>query len=182
MCNQQNQYLLVKSDYIILLFLTFSYFSDSLIQYVSLVSHVLFAVIYEDPDENFDPSLFKVPLHLNGSFKLPNMVFTDELLTLSSSEGQDLARQLEKKVWLFLCCCLQFYHHQKKSSFCTEVGDYKYVFTILKIEVQNLSKTHWHFCCCCYSDMIVIFWILLTLTILISCKIKYKSWWNNIHK
>lgn len=91
-----NQYLQVKADHKnhisvprVLIFI---------ISFVSLVSHVLFAVIYEDPDENFDPSLFKVPLHLNGSFKLPNMVFTDELLTLSSNESQVLARHLEEKV------------------------------------------------------------------------------------
>lgn len=68
----------------------------------SLLFHLLFPAIYKDPDENFDPSLFNVPLHLNGSFKLPNMVFTEKLLTLSSNESQVLARQLEAKVWPFL--------------------------------------------------------------------------------
>lgn len=109
LCNQPKKHLtnIYKWKLIIISYYCFSWFHIyNLIQYVSLVSHVLFAVIYEDPDENFNPALFKVPLHLNGSFKLPNMVFTDELLTLSSSESQDRARQLEKKVWLFLYCCL----------------------------------------------------------------------------
>lgn len=61
--------------------------------------HVLFSALYKDPDENFDPSLFNVPMDLNGSFRLPNMVFTEELLTISSNESQVLARQLEAKVW-----------------------------------------------------------------------------------
>lgn len=65
---------------------------------VIILSLFLCTVIYEDPDENFNPSSFKVPLHLNGSFTLPNMVFTDELLTLSSSKSEDRARQLEEKL------------------------------------------------------------------------------------
>lgn len=108
LCNQQKKHLtnIYKWKLIIICYCCSHFQICNLIQYVSLVSHVLFAVIYEDPDENFNPASFTVPLHLNGSFKLPNMVFTDDLLTLSSSESQECARQLEEKVWPFLYCCL----------------------------------------------------------------------------
>lgn len=58
----------------------------------------LCAAIHKDPDESFDPSLFKVPVYFDGSFQLPNLVFTDELLTLSSNESQALATGFQEKV------------------------------------------------------------------------------------
>lgn len=59
----------------------------------------LWTVIHEDVDENFDRSLFKVPQYFNGSFQLPNLVFTEELSTLSSNESQALAAELQEKVY-----------------------------------------------------------------------------------
>ncbi|TMS07593.1 TPA-induced transmembrane protein-like protein [Larimichthys crocea] len=50
-----------------------------LIAAVILISLLLCSLIYDDPDEKFDPSLFKVPLYFNGSFQLPNLASTEEL-------------------------------------------------------------------------------------------------------
>ncbi|XP_044059137.1 TPA-induced transmembrane protein homolog [Siniperca chuatsi] len=65
---------------------------------VILISLVVCSAIHEDVDENFDSSLFEVPLYFNGSFQLPNLVFTEELFTLYSSESQALAAGLEEKL------------------------------------------------------------------------------------
>lgn len=62
----------------------------------------LWAVDCEDVDEKFDPLLFKVPLYFNGSFQLPNLVFTEELFSLSSNESQELAADFQEKVWPLL--------------------------------------------------------------------------------
>ncbi|XP_010741662.3 TPA-induced transmembrane protein isoform X1 [Larimichthys crocea] len=66
-----------------------------LIAAVILISLLLCSLIYDDPDEKFDPSLFKVPLYFNGSFQLPNLAFTEELY---SSENQALAANIENKL------------------------------------------------------------------------------------
>ncbi|XP_037630321.1 TPA-induced transmembrane protein homolog isoform X2 [Sebastes umbrosus] len=65
---------------------------------VILISLAVCSVIHEDVDENFDRSLFKVPQYFNGSFQLPNLVFTEELSTLSSNESQALAAELQEKL------------------------------------------------------------------------------------
>ncbi|XP_074496498.1 TPA-induced transmembrane protein homolog isoform X2 [Sebastes fasciatus] len=65
---------------------------------VTLISLAVCSVIHEDVDENFDRSLFKVPQYFNGSFQLPNLVFTEELSTLSSNESQALAAELQEKL------------------------------------------------------------------------------------
>ncbi|XP_078101906.1 TPA-induced transmembrane protein homolog isoform X3 [Sander vitreus] len=69
-----------------------------LILAVIIISLVLCSVIHEDEDENFDSSLFKVPWSFNGSFQLPNLVFTEKLSTRSSDESQTLAAHLQEKV------------------------------------------------------------------------------------
>ncbi|KAM9359261.1 TPA-induced transmembrane protein [Symphorus nematophorus] len=69
-----------------------------LIAAVIIISLFVCSAIHKDPDENFDPSLFKVPLYFNGSFQLPNMVFREELLTLSSNESQTLAADFQQKL------------------------------------------------------------------------------------
>ncbi|XP_039646925.1 TPA-induced transmembrane protein homolog isoform X2 [Perca fluviatilis] len=69
-----------------------------LIVAVIMISLVLCSVIHEDEDENFDRSLFTVPRSFNGSFQLPNLVFTEELSTRSSSESQTLAAHLQEKL------------------------------------------------------------------------------------
>lgn len=57
--------------------------------------------MYEDEDEKFDASLFKVPLNYSGSFRLPNQVFTEDLINMSSSKSQVLAVNLQEKVSFF---------------------------------------------------------------------------------
>ncbi|XP_032360225.1 TPA-induced transmembrane protein [Etheostoma spectabile] len=69
-----------------------------LILAVIMISLVLCSVIYEDEDDNFDSSLFKVPQSFNGSFRLPNLVFTEQLSTRSSKESQTLAAHLQEKL------------------------------------------------------------------------------------
>ncbi|XP_073347028.1 TPA-induced transmembrane protein homolog [Pagrus major] len=73
-------------------------FIISLITTVIIISLAVCSAMHEDPDENFDPLLFKVPVYFNGSFQLPNLVFTDELLTLSSNESQTLATGFQEKL------------------------------------------------------------------------------------
>ncbi|XP_076591656.1 TPA-induced transmembrane protein homolog [Chaetodon auriga] len=65
---------------------------------VILISLSVCSAIHEDADENFDPTLFKVPLHFNGSFQLPNVAFTEDHLTLSSNESQALSANLQEKM------------------------------------------------------------------------------------
>ncbi|XP_037322484.2 TPA-induced transmembrane protein homolog [Pungitius pungitius] len=62
------------------------------------ISLAVCSAIYEDSDEDFDSSLFKVPRSFNGSFRLPNRVFTNGLFTLSSNESQALAADLQDKL------------------------------------------------------------------------------------
>ncbi|XP_028276012.1 TPA-induced transmembrane protein homolog [Parambassis ranga] len=63
-----------------------------------ILSLFVCAAIHEDVDEKFDSSLFKVPRYFNGSFRLPNFVFTEELLTPSSNKRQALAAELQNKL------------------------------------------------------------------------------------
>lgn len=65
---------------------------------VIMISLAVCSVIHDDVDENFDRSLFKVPQYFNGSFQLPNLVFTEELFTISSNESQTLAADLQEKL------------------------------------------------------------------------------------
>lgn len=65
---------------------------------VILISLAVCSLIYEDPDDNFDRSLFKVPQYFNGNFQMPNLVFTDELFIHSSNESQTLATDLQQKL------------------------------------------------------------------------------------
>lgn len=69
-----------------------------LIVAVILLSLGLCAAFPKDTDEDFDPSLFVVPLHFKGSFQLPNLVFTEKLLTASSNESQALAAVFKEKL------------------------------------------------------------------------------------
>ncbi|CAJ1065146.1 TPA-induced transmembrane protein homolog [Xyrichtys novacula] len=69
-----------------------------LIFVVIIISLLLCSAIHEDKDEKFDPSLFKFPLYFNGSFQLPNLVYTENLLTLSFNESQALASDLQEKL------------------------------------------------------------------------------------
>ncbi|KAM8904463.1 TPA-induced transmembrane protein homolog [Spinachia spinachia] len=62
------------------------------------ISLVVCSAIHEDEDEDFDSSLFKVPRSFNGSFRLPNRVFTEGLFTLSSNESQALTADLQHKL------------------------------------------------------------------------------------
>lgn len=65
---------------------------------VIFISLAVCAANYEDEDEKFDPSLFKIPVSFNGSFELPNLVFREELLILSSNESQALIADLQEKL------------------------------------------------------------------------------------
>ncbi|XP_070762300.1 TPA-induced transmembrane protein homolog [Enoplosus armatus] len=65
---------------------------------VIIISLFVCSAIHEDVDENFDRSLFTVPRYFNGSFELPNLTFTEELLTLSSNESQALTADLQQKM------------------------------------------------------------------------------------
>lgn len=60
---------------------------------------LLCTAIHEDEDEKFDASLFKVPLNHSGSFRLPNQVFTEDLINMSSNKSQVLAATLQEKVF-----------------------------------------------------------------------------------
>ncbi|XP_068441768.1 TPA-induced transmembrane protein homolog [Clinocottus analis] len=62
------------------------------------VSLAVCAAIHEDADEYFDSSSFKVPRSFNGSFRLPNHTFTEELFTLSSNESKALTADLQEKL------------------------------------------------------------------------------------
>uniref|UniRef100_UPI0037E8DABC TPA-induced transmembrane protein homolog n=1 Tax=Semicossyphus pulcher TaxID=241346 RepID=UPI0037E8DABC len=65
---------------------------------VIIISLLVCSAIHEDVDERFDKSLFKCPLYFNGSFQLPNMVFTEEPFTQSFNESQTLAADLQGKL------------------------------------------------------------------------------------
>ncbi|XP_058488932.1 TPA-induced transmembrane protein-like [Solea solea] len=65
---------------------------------VVLISLAACAALHEDVDDMFDPSLFIVPLNFNGSFQLPNQVFTEELFIFSSNESQTLSVDLQEKL------------------------------------------------------------------------------------
>uniref|UniRef100_A0A4W6C9P0 SEA domain-containing protein n=2 Tax=Lates calcarifer TaxID=8187 RepID=A0A4W6C9P0_LATCA len=65
---------------------------------VIIISLLVCSAVHEDEDEKFDPSLFTVPRYFNGNFQLPNMVFTEELFTLSSNNSQALIAELQEKL------------------------------------------------------------------------------------
>ncbi|XP_054456480.1 TPA-induced transmembrane protein isoform X1 [Anoplopoma fimbria] len=65
---------------------------------VVFISLAVCAAVHKDVDENFDSSLFKVPRSFNGSFQMPNQVFTEELFSISSNESQELAANLTEKL------------------------------------------------------------------------------------
>ncbi|XP_056297278.1 TPA-induced transmembrane protein-like isoform X2 [Pseudoliparis swirei] len=65
---------------------------------VIVISLVVCSAFHEDVDDNFDSSLFKVPRSFNGSFRLPNQTFTEELFSLSSNESQALTAGLQDKL------------------------------------------------------------------------------------
>ncbi|CAF90245.1 unnamed protein product [Tetraodon nigroviridis] len=65
---------------------------------VILISLAVCAALHEDEDEKFDPSLFKVPLYHNGTFRLPNQDFTKDLINMSSTQSQVLAASLQEKI------------------------------------------------------------------------------------
>ncbi|XP_062241484.1 TPA-induced transmembrane protein [Platichthys flesus] len=69
-----------------------------LIAAVIILSVVICSALQDDVDDKFDSSTFVIPLRFNGSFQLPNMVFTEELLILSSSESQALTAELQEKL------------------------------------------------------------------------------------
>ncbi|XP_071352553.1 TPA-induced transmembrane protein homolog [Trachinotus anak] len=62
-----------------------------LIIVVIIISLAVCSAIHEDPDEKFDPSLFKVPLYFNGSFQLPNIALSDSRETLTADLQDKLA-------------------------------------------------------------------------------------------
>ncbi|XP_068173600.1 TPA-induced transmembrane protein homolog [Antennarius striatus] len=68
-----------------------------LIVAVVIVTLLICAAIHEDT-ENFDPSLFKIPLFFDGSFQMPNMVFSEEFFVLSSNQSQTLADICQEKL------------------------------------------------------------------------------------
>ncbi|XP_023261642.1 TPA-induced transmembrane protein [Seriola lalandi dorsalis] len=68
-----------------------------LIVVVIIISLVVCSAIHEDPDEKFDPSLFKVPLFFNGSFQLSNKAFEEEHSTLNYSSDA-LTADLQEKL------------------------------------------------------------------------------------
>ncbi|XP_062329675.1 TPA-induced transmembrane protein [Osmerus eperlanus] len=69
-----------------------------------LVSWALCTVIHEDVDEKYDLASFTVPQYFNGSFQLPNMIFSAELLSSQSNKTQPLSIELQKKL-------SDVYHH-----------------------------------------------------------------------
>ncbi|KAM4628332.1 TPA-induced transmembrane protein homolog [Polymixia lowei] len=62
------------------------------------ISLILCTVIHEDVDEKFDPSSFEFPRYFNGSFRLTNQIFTDELLSPSSNQSKALSTELQEKL------------------------------------------------------------------------------------
>ncbi|XP_061682683.1 TPA-induced transmembrane protein homolog isoform X2 [Syngnathoides biaculeatus] len=56
------------------------------------------SAMYDDPDEKFDRSSFRVPRLFNGSFSLPGLTFTEDLLSVSSNQGRALAGNLQGKL------------------------------------------------------------------------------------
>lgn len=65
---------------------------------IIFISLAICAAIHVDEDDIFDPSSFTFPRYFNGSFKMPNQLFTVDLATISSSKGQALAAELETKL------------------------------------------------------------------------------------
>lgn len=74
------------------------FFICVLIILIIITTMAVCAAIYEDEDEKFDASLFKVPLNYSGSFRLPNQVFTEDLINMSSNQSQVLAANLQEKI------------------------------------------------------------------------------------
>ncbi|CAB1348356.1 unnamed protein product, partial [Coregonus sp. 'balchen'] len=68
-----------------------------LIALVIGVSVIVCLVIQDDVDEKYDPALFKLPRHFNGSFRLTNQIFTPELLSPASNQSKALSSQLKEK-------------------------------------------------------------------------------------
>lgn len=69
-----------------------------LIVAVVLISLAVCAALHQDEDEAFDSSLFKVPRRFNGTFQMPNMVFSEELSDVSSNQSLALAAELQDKL------------------------------------------------------------------------------------
>ncbi|XP_040901399.1 TPA-induced transmembrane protein homolog isoform X2 [Toxotes jaculatrix] len=69
-----------------------------LIIVVIIISLAVCSAIHEDVDEKFDSSLFKVPRYFNGSFQLPSLIFTEDLLDFSSNKSQEYTADLQKKM------------------------------------------------------------------------------------
>ncbi|KAM7399002.1 hypothetical protein PAMP_018297 [Pampus punctatissimus] len=65
---------------------------------VIMISLASCSAFHEDVDEKFDATFFNVSQKFNGSFRLPNQVFTKELLNISSNERKTLAADLQKKL------------------------------------------------------------------------------------
>ncbi|KAM9811719.1 TPA-induced transmembrane protein-like [Syngnathus typhle] len=65
---------------------------------VILISLSLCSVVYRDPDEKFNRSTFRVPRLFNGSFVLPGLNFTEDLLSFSSNRSRDLTGDLQGKL------------------------------------------------------------------------------------
>lgn len=62
---------------------------------IIFASLALCTVIYEDVDEKYDITQFDVYRNFSGSFQLPNLNFTKELLAVDSSERKMLGNQLD---------------------------------------------------------------------------------------
>ncbi|CAL9683833.1 unnamed protein product [Knipowitschia caucasica] len=65
---------------------------------IIFISLALCRVIYEDPDERYDPTQFDALRNVSGSFRLPNLNSTEELLNMTTSMSRALAAELESKL------------------------------------------------------------------------------------
>lgn len=65
-----------------------------LITGVIFLSLYLCKIVYEDPDEKYDPALFDAQQNFSGSFGLPNLNLTKEL-SLNSNDTAELQSKLE---------------------------------------------------------------------------------------
>ncbi|XP_019742930.1 TPA-induced transmembrane protein homolog isoform X2 [Hippocampus comes] len=65
---------------------------------VVLISLGVCSAIHEDTDEKFNRSSFRVARLFNGSFSLPGLTFTEDLLSLSSNQSRALTGDLQGKL------------------------------------------------------------------------------------
>ncbi|KAM9318008.1 TPA-induced transmembrane protein homolog [Pholidichthys leucotaenia] len=117
-------------------------FSIILVIFISMAVH---AAIYKDEDDIFDPSLFKVPLFFNGSFQLPNKVFIEQLLSISSEESKVLAAHLKEKLtdlYRSSPALGRYFSEAQMNSFRngSVIADYTLMFLLPEEEQDRLRK------------------------------------------